>query len=1184
MKRQPVLFFRISALGILLLAACSPAPQPAPSPSAAFTPTPAPSQITTPRLVTPASPSAAFTPTPAPASTAISASWDGLANPSLWQGDDYLLEARGGVLFAQARKTTPDAFFQATFPPLDIRSAPYASLTALSDISANITVGLVDADGKEGWLIGNYANREMAHGVYPLTHFFDFSRANLDLSRVTAMRIVCNRGAPSCRANFQLSDIRLGESALPSLAYAPLPDVEVTLGDSPLPIVPFPLSREDTAQTWRAEYPSQLIALGEFRDGQFHYTLTGQPGVGKVTLIGEKDGKSVALSFALTVSENQPPRLPQPADQILALGDSLVLRLTGLDDGDPASAQAITLRAVSADPSIAAVTGLEHDGRSRWANLTLQPAATGQTQITLTLTDDRGGSVSQSFGVSVYPELNQPPVFDLPAALFLTAGGELRQPITGISAGEPGQRVTFTAQFDTPGLTALIENDTLILRADPTLRGEVRLTLTATDDGGSSRNQGNASTSREVTVRVFLPAFTGFRDSFDGPEVDPLLAENGEGAHTLAIEDGALRVEVDKYPTNNKWAGLWYTPPSVLDLTKNPIITLRMKAEPPTDMLIFLWDADDHYNTAGTANVVVDTQWKEYILDFSGKNLDSEGRTVDFSRLKYLLFNFAPGQMFRGTIWLDDMRVGTEAAARAAPPALVIQAPLRLTLLPGSAATETVDISGLLGQETVELIDFARGLLSESRLIPQGEGRFLLTLKTAPDLTGLGYLGVTVQSPDGRRTEKFIDILIPDLPAADLLTLDRATRYQTMDGFGAFLGSGVWPPDKQDLALPFVNDLNITVARFGIIDSDFEPHNDNANPYVTDFEAFDHSALPLDWMRRLKAESAIDKYILTVWSPPYWMKKGRTRAAVTASTDLGENFVEERYYEEYAEFLAAIVHIVREETGIELYAISVQNEPQFNEPYASALLPADKMAQVLDVVARRFQAEGIQTKLFMPEALPQQGSIDEYIAELDRLPAASQATDIIAIHNYDIDGINVGGAGAQEWANMYAWANAARPRRMWMTETSGHPNTWLGAVTLFGNIYNALAYGNASAWVWWTLAEISSSAQYGLVVDNQPTARYAVSRHFYRAIQPGAVRVAVTAPADLLVLAFENPDSSIALVLYNKGKARLVTCPQAGTLIEAWVTQRGLLSRPARVVPEGILLPADAVLTLTFNR
>ncbi len=1135
------------------------------------TPAPEPPSSTMPTVI----------PTVVAIATPPAASWDGLANPALWQGgSDYLLEARQSVLFVRANKISPNASMEAVFPPLDLRAAPYASVTALSDISANITVGLVDADGNEGWLIGNYANREMAHGVYPLTHFFDFSRASIDLSRVTAMRIVCNRGSPFCRANIQLSDIRLGAGALPVLAYAPLPDVEIALGDSPLPVVPFPLSRDDAAETWRAEFPAQLVSSGEFRDGVFHYTLTGQPGTGKVTLIGQRGERSVELSFTLTVSENRPPRLPRPDNQTLAVGDSLNLRLTGLDDGDPASAQAMTLSVVSADPSIAAVTGVEYDRRSRWAVLSLRAETAGETEITLTLTDDRGASVSQSFEVAVFPELNLPPSFDLPATLALPAGGELRQPITNISAGEPGQRITFTVQSDQPGLTAFIENDTLILRADPALSGEALVTVTATDDGGNPRNQGNASVSRDIAVRSLPSAITGFSDPFDGPEVAPPLTGSGEGAHALSIEDGALRVEVDKYLTNNPWAGLWYTLPAELDLTQNPVITLRMKADRSTAMLIFLWDADDRYNTAGTATVIVDTEWKEYTLDFSGKNLDSQGRVVDFSRIKALLFNFAPGHMHRGAIWLDDMRVGTEAAVRAAPPALVIQAPPRLTLLPGGAAAEMVVISGLLGDETVELTDATPGLLSESRLTPQGEGRFLLTLKTAPDTTGLARLKVTVLAPDGRRSEKFLDILIPDLPPADVLTLDRATRYQVMDGFGAFLGAGVWERDRQDLNLPFVQDLNITVARFGIIDTDFEPRNDNANPYVIDFDAFDRGALPLNWMRRLKAESAIDKYILTVWSPPDWMKKGRTRAAITGS---GENFVEERYYEEYAEFLAAIVHIIKEETDIDLYAISVQNEPQFNQPYASALLPADKMARVLEVVTRRFRSEGIQTRLFMPEALPQQKGIGEYIRQLDLIPEASQGIDIIAIHNYDSDGINVGGAGAQEWADMYAWANAARPRRMWMTETSGHPDTWSGATLLFGNIYNALAYGNASAWVWWTLAETSGNAQYGLVVDNQPTARYAVSRHFYRAIQPGAVRIQVNAPNDLLALAFENPDRTTAIVLYNKGKARLIACPAAGTLTEAWLTHDGLLSRPAHISGESVLLPADSVLTMMFE-
>ncbi len=165
-----------------------------------------------------------------------------------------------------------------------------------------------------------------------------------------------------------------------------------------------------------------------------------------------------------------------------------------------------------------------------------------------------------------------------------------------------------------------------------------------------------------------------------------------------------------------------------------------------------------------------------------------------------------------------------------------------------------------------------------------------------------------------------------------------------------------------------MQDLNITVARFWIIETDFEPRNDNANPFVTDYDAFDRSALPLEWMRRLKAESAIDKYILTVWAPPAWMKKAAPKARVTGS---GENFVEERYYEEYAGVpggdcaggerrngRGTVRHFRAERAAV---------QPALR---CSALLPADKMAQVLVVTARRFAAEAFRPGCSPPKPCP----------------------------------------------------------------------------------------------------------------------------------------------------------------------------------------------------------------------
>jgi O-glycosyl hydrolase len=1161
----------IAVLVFSLLCGCSAEPAPVSTP---------PTAPTTPAVLT-APPAPAQTESlPAVTDEQPVATWDGSADLSLWKGgSDYLLEAQGNILHVQANKVTPNAYFEAVFPAIDVRRAPYASLSALSDISANITVGLVDAAGKEGWLLGNAADREMAHGTNPMVHSFDFTKANIDLAQVTGMRIAFNRGAPGCSAKVSLSEIRLGGKAIRGLGYAPLPDVQMTIGDSPLPVTLYPVTKADAGASWSAEYPAEIVQTGSFQGDQFVYTLTGKPGNGTIVLTGEKDGKAARLAFNLSVAENQPPSLDAIPGQVLAVGHAAELRLSGLDDGDPASAQAIHLAAESQNPDVAAVAGMEYDNLSRWAILHLQGASAGKTSVTITLTDDRGASTSTSFDVAVYPEINQAPTFQLPTALSLAPGSELRQEISAVSGGEAGDAVTLSAQSDSTGVSARVENHSLVLQAAADAAGSATVTVTATDNGGNERNQGNASTSRAMQVTLVQSAITGLTGSFDGPQVDPALAGSGEGAHTLSIEEGALRVDIDKYATNNKWAGLWYALPAELDISANPVITLRMKADKETSMLIFLWDANNVYNTAGTVTVSVGTEWKEYTLDFTGKNLDADGKTVDFSRIKSLLFNFAPGLLDKGTFWLDDMKIGSDSPVKAAPPAVVIKAPLQINLLPGGTFEGLFAVSGMLEGDKAELSGAGPDFFSSASLTPE-KNQLRLRLKTAPTATGYTRLKMSITGAENRKTEKTLDVIFAQPEQTAQVTVDREDRYQTMDGFGAFLGSEVWDPQKQDLALPFVQDLGITMARFGIIGNDFEHQNDNANPYVTDYSAFDRSALPLEWMKRLKAETGIDKYILTVWSPPAWMKKSRSLAASDFS---GDNFLEERYYEEYAEFLVAVVRIVKEQTGIDLYAISVQNEPQFNEPYPSSLLGSETMPQVLKVVSERFKAEQLQTKIYMPEALPQQQGIQEYIRQLDQVPEASQGTDIIAIHNYDPDGIHVGGAGANDWADLAKWANASRPRQVWMTETSGHPDNWTGAKTLFGNIYNALVYGNASAWVWWTLSETAKNAQFGLVVDNQATSRYAVSRHFYRAVQQGAVRVGTTPADGILSVAFENPDGTLAVVLYNTGKTRLVSCTGVGALVDAWVSQDGLLSQPAQQKGESILLPADGVATMIFK-
>ena len=72
-------------------------------------------------------------------------------------------------------------------------------------------------------------------------------------------------------------------------------------------------------------------------------------------------------------------------------------------------------------------------------------------------------------------------------------------------------------------------------------------------------------------------------------------------------------------------------------------------------------------------------------------------------------------------------------------------------------------------------------------------------------------------------------------------------------------------------------------------------------------------------------------------------------------------------YDEYAEDAVAAVKLFKQEADVDLTAIGLQNEPAFCEPYASAILSPTHFAEMIAKVGKRFEDEGITTKLYMAE-------------------------------------------------------------------------------------------------------------------------------------------------------------------------------------------------------------------------
>jgi hypothetical protein len=245
---------------------------------------------------------------------------------------------------------------------------------------------------------------------------------------------------------------------------------------------------------------------------------------------------------------------------------------------------------------------------------------------------------------------------------------------------------------------------------------------------------------------------------------------------------------------------------------------------------------------------------------------------------------------------------------------------------------------------------------------------------------------------------------------------------------------------------------------------------------------------------------------------------------------------------------------------------------------------------MIKVVGARLDAEGLgNVKLFWAEALPAQGAIQIYINAVKNDPVARGYADIVAIHNYDADGASVGGAGCDYWSNIYKWAQTGDTKyKTWMTETSGHADTWDGAMTLAGNIFNALDCGNASAWVFWSFSVSEGGPEYGLVVSNRPSSRYYVSKQYYKFIRPGATRIGATS-ASIPAIAFKDDAAKTVsvLLLNNTDQPQTIELKGKG-LPSQWESYTTSNSRNCEkgknVGADGlIILPPSSVTTLVAD-
>lgn len=443
----------------------------------------------------------------------------------------------------------------------------------------------------------------------------------------------------------------------------------------------------------------------------------------------------------------------------------------------------------------------------------------------------------------------------------------------------------------------------------------------------------------------------------------------------------------------------------------------------------------------------------------------------------------------------------------------------------------------------------------------------------------------------------------------EIIITDTGKTFQTMEGFGGFGAQDVYwgagPFTSPRFVDDLINDLGLTILRDNL-PLDFEITNDNNDPFVTDLSKYHVNGQTtgygqplithIQYLKDMKA-AGLKKLITSIWSPMPWMKNNNSlnngtsqnaAPSYNSNPTTADNQLRTDMYDEFAEMCVAYVQIIKQQADMDVYALSIQNEPRFSQSYESCVYNGEALRDLLKVVGSRFKKEGITTKLFLPEDVGYLEGVQEMIKPSLDDEVARQYVDIVAVHGYALDGVTAASPDAQTWQTMYSWG-AAFGKPLWMTETSGFSDDFTGAMALAKAMLTAIKFGNVSAWLFWELSQ-STTDEFSLMnTAGAKSKRYYASKNFYKYIRPGAIRFSAEAPdgSKIYPVAFRNAtDGSTVLVLINDNpdQTKPVKLSSAGlpSSFEMYATsQRDNCADKGMVnTAETLMLPANSIVTL----
>jgi glucuronoarabinoxylan endo-1,4-beta-xylanase len=355
------------------------------------------------------------------------------------------------------------------------------------------------------------------------------------------------------------------------------------------------------------------------------------------------------------------------------------------------------------------------------------------------------------------------------------------------------------------------------------------------------------------------------------------------------------------------------------------------------------------------------------------------------------------------------------------------------------------------------------------------------------------------------------------------ISVNPSKTYQVVDGFGeADVWQGSSSTAMQTLLWDPVNGIGLNLLRVGIDGTSGSANIMGAAGYA-------------DGTACVKFNGNACKVWAAPWSPPASMKDNNN---VNNGGHLNS-----ASYAAWAKILAAFPAFYKSHGGVDLYAVSAQNEPDFTASYQSCIFNSSQMTAWIKVLGPALAALSPPVKVLAAEP-DNWGNIwggDSFSTAILADATADSFVGPMATHDY-------GGTSAGTYKRPAP--PASNTHHVWETECTPGDT---GPITIATMIYASFSTGGVNGWHYWWTQQLVPNA------SSPPPQVYALG-NFSKYVRPGYYRADVTGAANPsgtvpLVVAFTNPpDGTVVIVVVNGGGAANVSFFVAGSAWPASVT------------------------------